>query len=420
VHVIVVGAGIIGVCSAYYLRRAGHEVTVIERRAGVAQEASHANAGVIAPGYVAPWAQPGMPGKVLSYLFRAEAPIVFRPQLDPALWRWLFRWLRECGLERYKRNKSRMQRLAFYRQAQLRELRTQHGFDYEQSTGYMQLFRSAEEVDRSQTTRRMLAELGVTHALLDAGQARAIEPALEPDTPLAGALLLPDDETGNCAYFAQLLKDLAITDGVDFRFGVAARSLGLASGAVDHLRTDGGDMRADAYLIAGGVDSLALLRPAGIRLPLLAIKGYSATAPLQELGHAPSIGVMDETYKVAITRLGKRLRIAGTAELGTRGMVLRESALGTLLKVACDWFPSAAVYRNAQFWIGARPMLPDGPPVLGATPVGRLFVSIGHGSSGWAMACGSGRILADLISGRSPEIDLDGLTLDRYKRRRAV
>jgi D-amino-acid dehydrogenase len=419
VHVIVVGAGIIGVCSAYYLRRAGHEVTVIERRAGVAQEASHANAGVIAPSYVGPWAQPGMPRKVLAYLFRAESPVVFRPRADPALWSWIIRWLRECSLERYMRNKARMQRLAFYSQAQLRELRQLHQLEYEQATGYLQLFRSDEEVSRSEPTRRMLAELGVSHALLSADEARRIEPALDPETTLAGALHLPSDETGNCAFFAQRLKELALQDGVDFRFGVSAKMFATAAGRVDHLRTGAGDLRADAYVVAGGVDSKQLLRSAGIRLPLLAVKGYSATAPVAELGHAPTTSVMDEAYKVAITRLGKRLRIAGTAEI-SRGMKLRESALATLLKVARDWFPSAAVYRNAQFWVGARPMLPDGPPVLGPTALANLYLNCGHGSSGWAMACGSARLVADLISGRPPEIDLGGLTLDRYSRRAAA
>jgi len=420
VRVIVVGAGIIGVCSAYYLRRAGHEVIVVERRTGVAQEASHANAGVLAPSYVGPWAQPGMPGKVFAYLFRAESPVVFRPSADPAFWNWLRLWLRECGLERYLRNKARMQRLAFYSQVQLRELRERHQLDYEQSTGYLQLFRADEDLARSEPTRRMLKELGVPHALLNAEQARRIEPALDPETMLAGALHLPDDETGNCAFFAQLLKEIAIRDGVEFRFDVDALRLATAAGRVDHLRTNAGDVRGDAYVVAGGVDSRSLLRPVGIRLPLLAVKGYSATAPVAELGHAPTTGVMDEAYKVAITRLGKRLRIAGTAELGTRGMILRESALSTLLKVARDWFPSAATYRSAQFWIGARPMLPDGPPVLGPTPLANLYLNTGHGSSGWAMACGSARLLADLISGRTPEIDLDGLTLDRYSRRRAA
>jgi D-amino-acid dehydrogenase len=418
--VIVVGAGIIGVCSAYYLRRAGHDVAVVERRTGVAQEASHANAGVMAPSYVGPWAQPGMPGKVLAYLFRAEAPVVFRPSADPALWRWLRLWLRECKLERYMRNKERMQRLAFYSQAQLRELRELHQLDYEQATGYLQLFRSEEDVTRAEPTRRMLTELGVSHALLNAAQARHVEPALDPGTALAGALHLPGDETGNCAFFAQQLKEIAIRDGVEFRFDVNAQALATVAGRVDHLRTDAGEIRGDAYLVAGGVDSVALLRPVGIRLPLIPVKGYSATAPISELGHPPTTGIMDEAYKVAITRLGKRLRIAGTAEVGTRGMKLRESALSTLLKVARDWFPSAATYRNAQYWVGARPMLPDGPPVLGPTPLGNLYLNTGHGSSGWAMACGSARLLADLLSVRIPEIDLDGLTLDRYSRRRAA
>jgi len=419
-HVIVVGAGIIGVCTAYYLRRAGMDVTVVERRPGVAQETSFANAGVMAPSYVAPWAQPGMPGKVAAYLFRSEAPVVFRPAADLALWRWVGRWLRECSPERFARNKERMQRLAFYSQAQLRALRTLHALDYEQTAGYLQLFRTEQEVERSATTRRMLTELGVPHRLLDPDQARAVESALHPVTPLAGALHLPEDETGNCAFFAHQLKDIAVRDGVAFRFGVSAQAFGMALGRVECLRTDAGELRGDAYVVAGGADSLALLRPLGIRLPLMPVKGYSATAPITALERAPMTSVMDETYKVAITRMGNRLRIAGTAELGTRGMKLRDSALSTLMKVASDWFPAAAAYRSAQFWVGARPMLPDGPPVLGSGPVPNLFLNTGHGSTGWVMACGSGKVLADLVAGRAAEIDLDGLTVDRYLRRRAA
>jgi D-amino-acid dehydrogenase len=419
-HVIVVGAGIIGACTAYYLRRSGMEVTVIERRPGVAQETSFANAGVMAPSYVAPWAQPGMPGKVAAYLFKAEAPVVFRPAADLALWNWVRRWLRECRPERFARNKERMQRLAFYSQAQLRSLRTLHTLDYEQATGYLQLFRTEQEVERSATTRKMLTELGVPHRLLNPDEARAVESALHPVTPLAGALHLPEDETGNCAFFAHQLKDIAARDGVVFRFGVTAQGFGMALGRIECLRTDVGELRGDAYVVAGGVDSLALLRPLGVRLPLLAVKGYSATAPITALERAPMTSVMDETYKVAITRMGNRLRIAGTAEVGTRGMKLRDNALSTLMKVATDWFPAAAAYRNAQFWVGARPMLPDGPPVLGASHVPNLFVNVGHGSTGWVMACGSGKVLADVVGGRAPEIDLDGLTVDRYLRRHAA
>ncbi|HQR56301.1 MAG TPA: D-amino acid dehydrogenase [Burkholderiaceae bacterium] len=411
---VVVGAGIIGVCTAHALRRAGLDVTVVERRSGVAQETSFANAGVMAPGYVGPWASPGMPRKVLNYLLRPEAPVVFRPSLSPALWRWLRRWLRECDMERYRRNRNRMQRLAFYSQQELRTLRTRHALEYEQATGYLQLFRTEQEIEASATTRAMLTELGVRHQLFTAEQCRALEPALHPATTLAGGLHLPDDETGNCAFFAHQLKDLAIRDGVEFRFGVEVQAADMALGRVESLRTSAGPIRADAYVIAGGIDSLRLLAPIGIRLPMLAVKGYSATAAITAFEHAPFTSVMDETYKVAITRMGNRLRVAGTAELGTPGLTLRDGPLRTLLKVAHDWFPYAAIYRQGKFWVGARPMLPDGPPVLGRTPIGNLFLNTGHGSTGWVMAVGSARIVADVIAGREPEIDLEGLTLDRY------
>jgi len=415
-HVIVVGAGIIGVTTAYYLRRDGHEVTVVERRSGVAQETSFANAGVMAPSYVAPWSQPGMPMKVLAYLFKAEAPIVFRPSLDPALWRWIARWLGECRLERFTRNKERMQRLAFYSQSELRTLRDLHRLDYEQSRGYLQLFRSEREIERSAVTRKMLAALGVSHTLLTPEQAHILEPALHAPTRLAGALHLPDDETGNCAFFAQQLKEIAINDGVQFRFNQLALGLQREQQRITHLRTNHGDVRGDAYVVAAGIDSVALLRSLRIRLPMQPVKGYSATAAITAFEHAPYISVMDETYKVAITRMGKRLRIAGTAELGTRGMQLRDSALTTLIKVAQDWFPYAASYAKSRFWVGARPMLPDGPPVLGKTPITNLYLNAGHGSTGWVMACGSARVVTEVIAGRAPAIDLSGLTLERYAR----
>jgi D-amino-acid dehydrogenase len=413
-RVVVVGAGIIGVCTAFALRRAGFDVTVLERRSGVAQGASFANAGVLAPGYVGPWATPAMPRKVLSYLLRPEAPVIFRPSFDPALWRWLRRWLQECKLERYRRNRERMQRLAFYSQAELRVLRTAHAIDYEQATGFLQLFRSETELEASAPARTLLGELGVRHTLLDAAQCHALEPALHTPTQLAGGVHLPDDETGNCAYFAHQLKDIAIRDGVEFRFGVEVLRLDMAQGQVAALQTGVGPVRGDAYVLAGGIDSVFLLNSIGIRLPLLNVKGYSATAAITAFEHAPFLSVMDETYKVAITRMGNRLRLAGTAELGTRSDELRDSALRTLLKVANDWFPYAASFRQGKMWVGARPMLPDGPPVLGRTPIGNLFLNTGHGSSGWVMAVGSGQIVADVLAGRSPAIDLEGLTLDRF------
>ena len=416
-HVAVIGAGIIGVTSAYYLRLRGFEVTVIERNPGVAQETSFANAGVIAPGYTAPWAQPGMPAKALRYLFKREAPIVLRPRLDLAQWRWLARWLLECRSERFRRNKARMQRLAFYSRDCLHALRASHGIDYEQTEGYLQLFRTEAELERAAPMRALLKEAGVLHVLLSAADCRRIEPALVEGTPLAGGLHLPEDETGNCAFFAKRLKDICAEHGVRFRMSTRVERLELDQGRIGRLRLNDGALAIDAVVVAAGVDSVRLLRPLGINLPLYPVKGYSATAVITRPENAPMISVMDETYKVAVTRMGNRLRIAGTAEIGSRRLGLRDASLGTLLHVARDWFPGAAAYGQAQFWVGARPMLPDGPPLLGPTPIRNLHLNLGHGSSGLAMACGSARVVADLIAQQKPDIDLEGLTLDRYLRR---
>jgi D-amino-acid dehydrogenase len=419
-HVAVIGAGIVGVTTAHALRQQGFEVTVIDRRGGVAQESSFANAGVLAPAYVGPWAQPGMPAKVLAYLFKREAPVVFRPRLDLALWRWLRRWLDECEVARFRANRARMQRLAYYSRDCLHEIRERYGIDYERGTGYLQLFRTDHELERTAPAREMLREAGVPHALLDAAACRRLEPALAPHTPLAGGLHLPEDETGNCAVFARRLKDICESDGVRFRFGTDAKRFAIAAGRIDGVELTQGRLKADAYVVAAGADSGRLLAPLGIDLPLLPVYGYSATVTITYPEHAPTLSVMDETYKVAVTRFRQRLRVAGTAEVGSRGMKLRDAALRTLLKVVRDWFPAAASYAQARFWVGARPMLPDGPPVLGATAYPNLFLNVGHGSTGWAMACGSARIVADVIAGRAPQIDLEGLTLDRYAAPRAA
>lgn len=414
-RVIVIGAGIIGVCTAYYLRRAGMDVTVLERHSSVAQETSFGNAGMIAPGYVTPWAAPGMPRKIFAALFQSESPVVFRPRWSTAQWRWIRRWLKECDLERYRRNKSRMQRVAFYSRAQLHALRDEHQLDYEQTQGYLQLLRTEKDIALTAPARELLAENKVPHKLLSAEECRRVEPALHEGTPLAGGLHLPGDEAGNCPLFARQLKVVCEESGVVFRFGGAVRALEVAAGVLRAVQLEGGErLEADAVVVAGGVGSVALLDPLGIRVPIYPVKGYSATVHMLAPECGPRSALMDESYKVAMTRLGRRLRIAGTAELGDGALKLRESALGTLLKVARDWFPNAARYADASFWVGARPMVPDGPPLLGQTPVRGLYLNVGHGSTGWAMACGSGRIVADVVAGRTPEIDLEGLTLARY------
>ena len=417
-RVAVVGAGIVGTCTAWYLREHGLDVTVFERREGVALETSLGNAGVIAPGYVTPWAAPGMPRKVASYLLAAEAPVLFRPVPSAALARWVLRWLRECELGRYRVNKSRMQRLAFYSRDRLHALRERLGIDDGRRPGYLQLLRGRRDLEMIGPARALLQENGVPHRMLDADEVRALEPGLSRDTPLAGALHLPQDESASCPDFAQALARHAQAAGVRFLFGHRVVHLRVAGGAVRGLVVDtpGGSRETpdfDAVVVAGAVDSLPLLAEHGIRLPIWPVKGYSTTLPVRDAAAGPRQAMIDEAYKVAITPFDGRIRLAGTAEVGSPRLVPRAAALRTLVRVGRDWFPDLADWPQATCWVGARPMTPDGPALLGRTPVHGLHVNMGHGSTGWAMAAGAGRVVADVVAGRTPEIDLDGLTLAR-------
>ena len=441
-HVAVIGGGIVGTCTAWYLGQHGFEVTVFERRDAVARETSWGNAGVVAPAYVMPWAAPGMPRKVLSYLFAAEAPVLFRPVASAALARWLAAWLGQCTLERYRLNKSRMQRLAFYSRDQLHSLRATLHIDDGMRQGYLQLMRSQQDLAMAAPAIAMLQEAGVPHRLLDAAACRQMEPALSVHTPLAGALHLPQDESASCPAFAQGLADAAIKVGVRFAFGHTVTRIRVEDGRATSLeieRAPGerapGDpaqaatarqarseraehlvQRFDAVVVAGAVDSLPLLAEHRIRLPIWPVKGYSTSLPLPDPALGPRQAMIDEAYKVAITPLPGHIRLAGTAEIGSPRLVPRDAALRTLVKVGRDWFPTAADWASASCWVGARPMTPDGPALLGATPVGGLFINMGHGSTGWAMACGAGKVVADLVAGLRPEIDLDGLTIERLAR----
>ena len=430
-HVIVLGAGVIGVTTAWHLREAGCDVTVIEREADVAQATSLGNAGVIAPGYVTPWAAPGMPGKILKYLFKPASPLIFRPTLDAAQWRWIARWLRECEFERFRVNKQRMQRIAYYSRACLHAFRERYPFDYGASRGYLQLLRGAFDVDMVQPALKVLRDAGIAFRELDAAGCTAIEPGLRwaRQAPVGG-IYLPDDEAGDCARFTRELRALCEANGVAFRFNTELRALDVAGGKARgvHVVAVGGNhegngsggarhgttLAADAIVVALGVDSAGLLRPYGIDVPLYPVKGYSATLAVVDDEKAPCAALMDESLKTAITRFGPTLRVAGTAELGNRHAALRQQALDTLMKVLDDWFPHAADRASARFWVGRRPMTPDGPPLLGASGIDGLWLNVGHGSTGWAMSMGSGKVVADLVTGRTPEIDLAGLMLARY------
>ncbi|MEC5409008.1 D-amino acid dehydrogenase [Paraburkholderia sp. MPAMCS5] len=416
---IVLGGGVIGVATAFYLRQQGCEVTLVEREPDVALATSFGNAGVIAPGYVTPWAAPGMPAKILKYLFKPASPLIFRPTLDPAQWRWIARWLRECDLERFRVNKQRMQRIAYYSRACLHEFRNRHPFDYGRSQGYLQLFRSEFDVELAQPALAVLRDAGIVHREVSAAQCAEIEPGLRwaRAAPVSG-LYLPDDEAGDCAHFTRELRAICQRNDVQFRFDTRVTSLDVQGGAVRAVRVESERGReslpADCVVVALGVDSAALLAPLGVKVPLYPVKGYSATLPVIDDEKAPRAALMDESLKTAITRFGNNLRVAGTAELGSRHTTLREQALQTLMKVLSDWFPQAASPASAHFWVGRRPMTPDGAPLLGPSGIGNLWLNLGHGSTGWAMSMGSGRVVADLITQRKLEIDLDGLTLARY------
>jgi len=414
--ILILGAGVIGTTAAYYLGKAGHSVTVIDRQSGPALETSFANAGEVSPGYSAPWAGPGVPLKAIKWMLMHHSPLVIWPMLDPSMWRWGASMLRNCTEQRYAINKGRMVRLAEYSRDCLRQLRADTGIEYDQRTqGTLQLFRTQKQLDGTAKDIDVLRQFGVPFELLDRAGYVKVEPALDlVKEKFVGALRLPGDETGDCFKFTQNLAKMAEALGVQFRFGVNILGLRCDGTAITGVRTNVGDLVADRYLLALGSYSPLILQPVGIRIPVYPVKGYSITLPVTDTRYAPESTIMDETHKVAVTRLGDRIRVGGTAELAGYSLSLRESRRKTLDHVVTDLFPRGGDVSRAEFWTGLRPMTPDGTPVIGETPYKNLFLSTGHGTLGWTMATGTGRLLADLLSGRKPDIDPGGLTMARY------
>lgn len=413
-RIAVIGAGIIGITTAYELARDGHEVTVFERRGAAAEETSFANAGLIAPGYVTPWAAPGMPLKVLRHLLSRYAPVKLSMPISGSEISWIWQWFKACNAEDYRVNRAHLQRLAFYSRARLHHLTTSLALAYDRSDGYMVLLRSESDSQLVQASLQVLRDSGVAFAILDSAGARKIEPALNADANFFGAIHLPGDEVANCRQFALLLKAEAQHLGVNFVFNASVVQINHSHGAALRIAGERAARHFDATVMCAGLASADLLKAVGLTVPLAAIYGYSLTAPIREPLNAPRSAVMDERYKVAISRLGNRVRVAGSAELGGSLSRHRDASVQTLYKVLHDWFPGAAALSSgAQIWKGARPMMPDGPPLIGASGVNGLWLNLGHGSSGWALSCGSARALADLVAGRQPEIDLEGFAVAR-------
>ena len=417
-RILVLGSGVVGVTSAWYLRQAGHDVVVVDRQPGAALETSFANAGQVSPGYASPWPAPGIPAKAIGWLLSRHAPLAIRPTADPAQYRWLWQMLRNCTSARYAVSKARMVRLAEYSRDSLDELRRELGLDYEQRTlGTTQLFRTSEQLDAAARDITVLEQYGVRYELLDADGIIRVEPALaKVRDSLAGALRLPGDETGDCHLFTTRLAELARQQGVEFRHGQQIEALQAGGNQVTGVRIDGKLETADRYVLALGSWSPRLLASLGIRLPVYPLKGYSLTIPISNPDMAPVSTVLDESYKVAITRFNDRIRVGGMAEVSGYDLSLPARRRQTLELVVRSLYPEGGNLEEAEFWSGLRPSTPDGPPVIGPTRYSNLLLNTGHGTLGWTMACGSARYLADLVDGRTPAIDPEGLDISRYDR----
>ncbi len=417
--VLILGSGVIGVTSAYYLARAGHEVTVVDRQPEPALETSFANAGEVSPGYSSPWAGPGVPVKAVKWLLMKHGPLVIRPKLDPVMWVWLTKMLRNCTSARYAINKSRMIPIAEYSRDCLRDLRRDIGIQYdERAQGTLQLFRYQAQLDGTAEDIAVLKQYGVPYETLSREGCIAVEPALAGvREKFVGGLRLPQDETGDCHMFTQALAKHAEALGVRFLFNTGIDRIVTDGARVSGVVTSAGMLQADSYVLALGSWSSRLVAPLGISLPVYPVKGYSITVPIKDAAGAPESTVMDESYKVAITRLGDRIRVGGTAEISGFSTKLYDARRATLDHSLTDLFPRGGDLAKATFWSGLRPMTPDGPPVIGPTQYANLHLNTGHGTLGWTMSCGSGRVLADMLSGKKPDIDVSALTVDRYNHR---
>lgn len=413
--IIVLGAGVVGVTSAYFLAKQGHEVTVLERLEGPALETSFANAGQVSYGYSSPWAAPGVPLKALKWMFAKHPPLSIRPDGSLFQLQWMFQMWRNCNAARYAINKERMVRLSGYSRHCLESLRNELGIHYEgRRQGTLQVFRTQQQLDAASLDMEVLHDAGVRYELLQAKDLYKAEPALaQTQHKLVGGLQLPDDETGDCNLFTTRLAAKAQELGVRFRYGADIQRIHIERGAVASVQCSGELLEADAYVVALGSWSTQLLKSA-LKLPVYPLKGYSITVPIADEACAPVSTLLDETYKIAVTRFESRIRVGGMAEIVGFDKTLNERRRKTLEMVLSDLFPGSYDGSALSFWTGLRPKTPDSTPIIGATPIDKLYLNTGHGTLGWTMACGSGQLVADVVSGNPTEIRSDDLSISRY------
>ncbi|MDS7928076.1 MULTISPECIES: D-amino acid dehydrogenase [Acinetobacter] len=420
-RVIVLGSGVIGVASAYYLAQQGAEVTVLDRQSGPAEETSFGNAGQISPGYSTPWAAPGIPFKAVKWMFQHHAPLAIN--LDGSMWQlqWMAQMLKNCNPQSYAVNKERMMRVAEYSRDCLRELRKDTGINYEnRAKGTLQLFRKEAQMEAVQRDISVLQECGVSYELLNGNELGRVEPALaNTQDKLVGGLHLPNDETGDCYLFTNALAQIAKELGVNFQFNQNVEKLIVEGDEIKGVQVNGKVLTADRYVLAFGSYSRDFLKPLDLQLPVYPVKGYSLTIPIIDPAFAPQSTVLDETYKIAITRFDQRIRVGGMAELSGFNLGLNEDRRATLQMVTQDLFPGGDM-AQASFWTGLRPMTPDSTPIIGATRFKNLFLNTGHGTLGWTMACGSGKLISDIVLNHKTEISTDGLSIQRYSHAHAA
>jgi D-amino-acid dehydrogenase len=420
-RVIVLGSGVIGVASAYYLAQQGAEVTVLDRQSGPAEETSFGNAGQISPGYSTPWAAPGIPFKAVKWMFQHHAPLAIN--LDGSMWQlqWMAQMLKNCNPQSYAVNKERMMRVAEYSRDCLRELRKDTGINYEnRAKGTLQLFRKEAQMEAVQRDISVLQECGVSYELLNGNELGRVEPALaNAQDKLVGGLHLPNDETGDCYLFTNALAQIAKELGVNFQFNQNVEKLIVEGDEIKGVLVNGKVLTADRYVLAFGSYSRDFLKPLDLQLPVYPVKGYSLTIPIVDPAFAPQSTVLDETYKIAITRFDQRIRVGGMAELSGFNLGLNEDRRATLQMVTQDLFPGGDM-AQASFWTGLRPMTPDSTPIIGATRFKNLFLNTGHGTLGWTMACGSGKLISDIVLNHKTDISTDGLSIQRYSHAHAA
>ena len=416
-RVLILGSGIIGTTSAYYLAKQGHDVTVIDRQNSVALETSHANAGQLSYSFSSPWAAPGLPLSLIKWMFSKHPPLIVNPNLNSETVKFLYQMLKNCNSKSYEINKSRMVRMSNFSKKCLLELEKDEDIFYEQrKQGSLLLFKSAKQIENIKKDLSLLEKLNIQYELLDLNGCIQAEPGLHHvKSEFTSGLRFANDCTGNCYLFTNQLYKKCLEMGVKFEFNTQIEDIQIEKERISSIKTNRGEFDSDSYVVALGSYSSKILSKIGINIPLYPVKGYSITLPVLNNEDAPQSTIIDDTFKIGITRLGNNIRVAGTAHITGYNLELREKSLSLLKYGLNRLFPYATEEcDDMKFWAGLRPNTPDGPPIIGSTPYSNLYLNTGHGTLGWTMSLGSGKLLADIISGIEPEISLEGIDMSRF------